>query len=72
MHFTYAFCALFFLGGETRELTDGYAFRSKSEDVGLSDSSAWILYESRCCPFFTFEVELESKQWSSLAQAERN
>jgi hypothetical protein len=42
---------------ETRELADGYQFRVSS-DYSLSDLSEWMSYERKCCPFFTFEMEL--------------
>ena len=44
---------------ETKELTDGYAFRFQSGTVAIADLAAWISYERKCCPFFTFEIELE-------------
>jgi hypothetical protein len=44
---------------ETKELPDGYAFRHKSDSVSIGDLASWISYERKCCPFFTFEIELE-------------
>jgi hypothetical protein len=44
---------------EIRELPDGYAIRLQSEKIALSDQAEWITYESRCCPFFDFEIELK-------------
>jgi hypothetical protein len=44
---------------EIRELPDGYAFRLQKEKVTLSDLAEWLSYESRCCPFFEFEIQLE-------------
>jgi hypothetical protein len=44
---------------ETKELTDGYAFRLHNGTVSIADLATWISYERKCCPFFTFEIELE-------------
>ena len=44
---------------ETKELSDGYAFRLKSEVVALSEVAEWISWERKCCPFFAFEITLE-------------
>lgn len=43
---------------ETRELRDGYAFRLAPG--ALAATAQWVALESRCCPFFTFELELAS------------
>jgi hypothetical protein len=44
---------------ETTELSNGYAFRMQSGAVSLDDLAAWISWESKCCPFFDFEIELQ-------------
>ncbi len=44
---------------EIRELPDGYAFRLRNESVSLAELGEWISYESKCCPFFDFEIQLE-------------
>jgi hypothetical protein len=44
---------------EIRELPDGYSFRLRSESVSLAEAAEWISYESKCCPFFDFEILLE-------------
>ena len=44
---------------ETKELKDGYAFRLPPD--ALVTTSEWVALESRCCPFFTFEMELASR-----------
>jgi len=44
---------------ETKELSDGFAFRLKSEALSLPELAEWISYERRCCPFFGFEIELQ-------------
>jgi hypothetical protein len=43
---------------EIRELPDGYAFRLRNEFVSLVEVGEWISYESKCCPFFDFEIQL--------------
>ena len=45
---------------ETMEIADGYAFRLNPEAVTITDVAAWITYERHCCPFFNFEIELQS------------
>jgi hypothetical protein len=44
---------------EIQELPDGYSFRLQSELVSLAEAAEWISYESKCCPFFDFEILLE-------------
>ncbi len=44
---------------ETKELPDGYAFRLQSETVSVADLAEWVSAESKCCPFFDFEIELQ-------------
>jgi hypothetical protein len=44
---------------EIRELPDGYAFRLRNEFVSVAEVGEWISYESKCCPFFDFEIQLE-------------
>ena len=39
---------------ETRELSDGYAYRFDNEDYPLL--AAFITNEQLCCPFLTFEL----------------
>ena len=41
---------------ERKELRDGYAFRLPP--ATLVTASEWVALESRCCPFFAFEIEL--------------
>ena len=58
---------------ETKELPDGYAFRLESEEVALSDVAEWISAERKCCPFFSFEIELQRDSgplWLKLKGAE--
>ncbi len=44
---------------ETTELPDGFAFRLQSGKLSLPELAEWISAESKCCPFFDFEIELE-------------
>jgi hypothetical protein len=45
---------------ETLELVDGYAFRFAAERY--ADLTAFIANERRCCPFFTFALEVTAEQ----------
>ena len=44
---------------ETKELTDGYAFRLQAEQVSLGELAEYISSERKCCPFFDFEIEVQ-------------
>jgi hypothetical protein len=41
---------------ERREVEHGYAFRLPAS--ALRTTAEWVSYEQRCCPFFTFELEV--------------
>src|SRR2546426_5178949 len=41
---------------EKRELRNGYAFRLPP--ASLVTAAQWVAFERKCCPFFTFEMEL--------------
>src|SRR5712692_11787104 len=45
---------------ETKELPDGYGFRFQSKEPMFLSISEWITLESLCCPFLTFNLNLES------------
>ena len=45
---------------EVRELEDGYAFRLPSDDRWIARAARFIATERRCCPFFRFELVVES------------
>lgn len=45
---------------ETRELSDGYAFRLSGERQNIAMVAEWISLERLCCPFFTFQLEIGS------------
>jgi len=44
---------------EIQELPDGYSFCLRSELVSVMEVAEWVSYESKCCPFFDFEILLE-------------
>ena len=44
---------------ETAELEDGYGFKLRVNVVTVTDVAEWITYERLCCPFFSFEIELQ-------------
>jgi hypothetical protein len=44
---------------EVRELPDGYAFRFPAEPALCLTVAEFMTLERLCCPFFTFELELE-------------
>jgi hypothetical protein len=44
---------------EVKELPDGFAFRLQREAVSLIDLAEWVSAETKCCPFFDFEIQVE-------------
>ena len=42
----------------TDELDIGYAFKLDAGRMSFRDLATWTDYESRCCPFFDFTLEL--------------
>jgi hypothetical protein len=44
---------------EIQELPDGYSFRLRNELISVTEVAEWVSYESKCCPFFEFEILLE-------------
>jgi len=46
---------------DRRALPNGYTFRISPERLPLTELAEWVGYESRCCPFLDFGIELESK-----------
>jgi hypothetical protein len=46
---------------ETRETEDGYRFRYSADPAIINSIAEWITYERICCPFFDFELKVESK-----------
>jgi len=43
---------------EQSELPDGYGFRLSRETISLEQLAVWAALESKCCPFFDFQLEL--------------
>jgi hypothetical protein len=43
------------------ELRNGYAFAIDPARVPLSEIAEWVAFESRCCPFLDFGIELRAK-----------
>src|SRR5262249_55964870 len=41
---------------ERRELSNGYAFRLPAD--AFVTAAEWVSLERRCCPFFSFELEV--------------
>jgi hypothetical protein len=46
---------------EKRELPDGYAFRLAAA-VSMANAAEWADLESKCCPFFDFQLVKEREQ----------
>lgn len=54
---------------DTQELPNGYAFRFTNEKGLFLAIATFVEYERRCCPFFTFTLQVESGSrslWLSL------
>jgi hypothetical protein len=53
---------------EVRELTDGYAFRYKTDETTWLLAAEYVDLERRCCPFFTFTLirEAGGEVWLQL------
>jgi hypothetical protein len=51
---------LFKAAVEKAELPNGYGFRMAAKD--LPTAAEWVVFESRCCPFFGFELLLSRDQ----------
>jgi hypothetical protein len=52
-----------------KELNDGHAFRFKAESQLIQAAAEFIVYERLCCPFFNFELTVESdtnRMWLNL------
>lgn len=57
---------------ETQELESGYRFRVSEPGMDLPALAEWVRLERRCCPFFTFAIEVEGDggaTWLALAGA---
>jgi hypothetical protein len=51
---------------EQTELPDGYGFRLSRETISLEQLAEWAALESKCCPFFDFQLELGPQPKSNL------
>ncbi len=45
---------------EKRELPNGYAFRLPA--ATLVKAAQWVALEGRCCPFFTFQIDVAKNE----------
>jgi hypothetical protein len=48
------------------ELQDGYTYKLDTSKMPLPDVAEWITMERLCCPFLTFNLEMNGKGDSSL------
>jgi hypothetical protein len=58
---------------EVQELPDGYAFRLPDDAKTIVNAAEFITYEKLCCPFFKFNLEVESSSkpvWLKLTGQE--
>ena len=44
---------------ETVESENSYEFRYSTAEVSLAELAEWVTFESKCCPFFDFHIDLE-------------
>jgi hypothetical protein len=47
---------------EYRELPDGYEFRFPADVDCVQTIAEWMVLERLCCPFFSFDLELEGEE----------
>jgi len=43
------------------ETDKGYEFQYSPSTVSLAELADWVAAESRCCPFFSFHIDLENE-----------
>jgi len=56
---------------EKTELPSGYGFRLSPKELAVV--AEWVGFEGRCCPFFTFEIQVTRDQgpvWLRITGAE--
>lgn len=46
---------------ERQELTDGYAFRLRLDELSLVDIAEWMTLERLCCPFWEFQLNVAAR-----------
>ena len=51
---------------KVEEIENGYIFYFKYEEIFLMKMTDYVIAENNCCPFFTFETKLHSKNDVSL------
>jgi len=44
---------------ESKELSDGFAFRLRRDQVTLGELGEWTGYVHRCCPFLDYEIAVQ-------------
>ena len=45
---------------ETVEMANGFAFRFQDGTVSLAELAEWVAAETKCCPFFDFDIEQQA------------
>ena len=48
-----------------REIANGYEFTVELDAMPLIELAEWIALEARCCPFFTFGLEVQGESQSA-------
>ncbi len=48
------------------EMADGYAYKLDTAKISLPEVAEWIAMERLCCPFITFNLEVNGMGNSSL------
>lgn len=48
-----------------QEIADGYKFTVDLDELPLIEVAEWIALEARCCPFFTFTLEMTGEASSA-------
>jgi hypothetical protein len=46
---------------EIKELPEGFAFRFEGDSEQVVALARWVAFERLCCPFFSFQMEVGSK-----------
>ena len=52
---------------ERSDLPDGYAYSLDTEKISLPEVAEWITMERLCCPFLTFQLNVNGNGDSQLA-----
>jgi hypothetical protein len=51
---------------DRRELSDGYSYNLDTKKITLPEVAEWITMERRCCPFLTFQLDVNGSGDSEL------